>query len=436
MRNLLVMDARQEDMEALQSRLHESLNLLPQSAFAMRGSLYHQVGNLCLNIMGAPSEAARYFRQESEEASAGGDAFQAGYTAALAAAALSETGAFQEALLLFDHATDIFAQIGDIANLWRTRNDRGNVFARQEAIEEYAWCLQTASERQDQVLEAQVLLNYGEVKRRTGETEEALSYLERALALYRAMEDREGEMDALNGMGLCLLEIRHDRDPSRVQEASAHFERALELAKYRKDLSGEAMSTRGLANVAESQGNVTTALRLFLRAADLWEREGDFAHSAEALASRVTLQVVQFDPRRWQKDTDRLVQLAIKAGRIGTASRALAGAAGHLMQAGLWEAAASVALLAISMHQYRYPAARTAQDEQVVEQEAANDLDDILVYLTEGMNLWLTPEDSPRFLEHLTQAENFASPTDATDLRDRIEAIRSELGAQKRYEEA
>lgn len=439
LRNLLIVDARKPDKESLETHLHECLNLLHRSANAQRSYLYRLAGNLCLQVMDDPAAATRYFGQAVEEVAVSGDTRQAGQTAALAAAGLAEAGALTDALRLFDRSTELFAQVEDMPDLWRTRNDRGNVFARlglsDEAVEEYVWCLQIARERQDRVLEAQALLNYGEAKRRIGEIHEAISSIERSLTLYCAMEDREGELDARNGLGLCLLDTRRYGELERTGEASVHFEQALELAKLRKDRPGEAMATRGLAHVAERRGDIPTALRLFLRAADLWERAGDFTHSAEALASRVTLQVLQFDPRRWQKDTDRLVQMAVKAGRIGTASRGIMGAAGHLMQAGSWEAAAGVASFAISLqlsHDFGNGPAQD-QENQVMHSDVVDDLGAMLLYLIDGMESWMSPQERSLFLDHVTNPDNFENPADGTDLRESLEAIRKGLAAQGRY---
>jgi tetratricopeptide (TPR) repeat protein len=425
--NLLIADARQGDATALQAHLHECLNLLPQTAFPARRSLFGFVGVLNLDTIGDVQGAARCFRQAVAEAEAEGDVFQAGQTAALAAASLADKGADKEALSLFDRAAEIFVATGDDENLWNTRNDRGNTLARlgnyEEAIEEYTWCLQKAIDRQDQILESQALLNCGETKRRMGDIEEAISLQERALILYRAMEDQEGELDALNALGLCLLDESHYGGRDRAEDASVYFNQALLLAKYRKDRSQEAMATRGLAHIAERQGEIVNALNLYLKAADLWECDEDYLHCAEALASRVTLQILQYKPRRWQKDVDRLTQVAIAANNIGIAARGIMGAAGHLMQAGRWEVAAEIASLALTLNKYQSAYSSSTRDEEIAE----NDLYDILVYVVNAMDYWMSPEDSALFLERLTNLENVNQPTNGQILRDNIEFVRSQL---------
>ncbi len=444
LRNYLLADARLGYREQFLTHLRECLNLFPQDAFLARRSVYHQVGTLCLNAFRDARSAARYFRQAVAESCAAGDLPAAGHAAALAGASLLQEGASGEALALFDRAAEIFTAMGDEANLWLIHNDRGLALSNrgeyEEAEAEFSWCFQAAVERHNRPLEAQAQLNLGEIERLEGEVEKAVAHERQALALYQQMEDEQGELDALNALGLCLLEELRQGGEDRAEEAYPHFERALQLAKRLKIRSKQAMATRGLARVAERRGQVTAALRLYHKAADLWERERDYGHATEALAARVTLQIVRLKPERWHKDTERLMQTAIKGGAVGKAAHGIVGAAGHLVEMRALETAAEFVRLALMLHRYQAALSPPTRDSEAEAAQAGEDFYRTIFFVVSIMEHSMTSVEQTEFLDRITQPDNFEDPVDGGVLRETIEQVRyefrDELKSEGNYEQS
>ncbi len=78
----------------------------------------------------------------------------------------------------------------------------------------------------------------GDIARLRGQAEAALNYLENSLKLYRALEDRAGESDALNGLANAIMDAARKRD---------YYEQSLALAQTLGDRRRQARSYNNLA---------------------------------------------------------------------------------------------------------------------------------------------------------------------------------------------
>ena len=122
------------------------------------------------------------------------------------------------------------------------------------------------SRRQDH---AAALHYVGECRWRLGDFTQARQYLDRALALERAADDRLSQGRTLNVLGLLSW------DEGNYQRAIADFRQAGELARTGKDRKLEGASLNNLSLVYDEQGDYDTSLQQYQRVLELY-RGADF----------------------------------------------------------------------------------------------------------------------------------------------------------------
>jgi len=121
----------------------------------------------------------------------------------------------------------------------------------------------------------------GLVNHELSEYTTAIQYLERSLAGFQAVGDRNGEADALNGLALV------DGSQGNYDAARSRQQQALALYREIGDLAGAATALTNLADVATNQGNYETAAAFIEQSLALNREvgnEGNIALNLNALA--------------------------------------------------------------------------------------------------------------------------------------------------------
>jgi len=126
-------------------------------------------------------------------------------------------------------------------------------------------------------VEADSLLNLGNVAWRRGHYAEAQAFFEQALQLYRAIGDRRGECGAVLNFGIVTFE------QGDYGGARPHFAQALSLYRAIGDRRGENLSLNDLGVVAETQGDYAEAEAYYRQFLQLARETGD--REAKALRS-------------------------------------------------------------------------------------------------------------------------------------------------------
>ena len=110
-----------------------------------------------------------------------------------------------------------------------------------------------------------------------GNTEEARAAFERALELYRILDDPVGRSKALNGLGV----ICHNM--SRYERALDYYTQSLDEARKHGFRSREATTLNNIGEVCADLGNYKEALDYFLKAYDIVPEEKGFELKANIL---------------------------------------------------------------------------------------------------------------------------------------------------------
>jgi DNA-binding SARP family transcriptional activator len=146
-----------------------------------------------------------------------------------------------------------------------------------EAISAHSLALQVCRELVDPVRIARASLALGAVRQRSGQHEAALALAEDAAAIYRSLDDRRGEAESLDQIGLAY------QCTARSREAVAYFQEAQILYRATADQRGEA-DTRSHAGIAYWHlGRYQEALDHLSSALALYRDVGDPRGEAKAL---------------------------------------------------------------------------------------------------------------------------------------------------------
>lgn len=126
---------------------------------------------------------------------------------------------------------------------------------------------------------AKVLATAGDIADWQGDQPRARGYYERALAIYRALDDRPNEASMLRGLGSSAI------DRGEFTRAVELLEEGLRLAEASETPWEVAATTNLLGVIAFVQGDLATAQRRHRMAADVWHSLGDEGHVVTALTS-------------------------------------------------------------------------------------------------------------------------------------------------------
>lgn len=135
----------------------------------------------------------------------------------------------------------------------------GSFAAAQAVLEEFDAALDdVADERAAARLQADQTALQAFIHRRRGDFDAALDCADHALAQYRAVDDRQGVADTLQGVGL----VRWHRDGD-VEAATADLSEALDGFRAVGDRVGEANCMNNLGIMARARGELDTAAEWF-----------------------------------------------------------------------------------------------------------------------------------------------------------------------------
>jgi non-specific serine/threonine protein kinase len=126
---------------------------------------------------------------------------------------------------------------------------------------------------------AKVLNSAGDVADWQGDQARAQAHFERALAIYRAIDDRWRIVGMLRGLGSIAI------DRGDLAQATALLEESLDLARAVGNEWEAAAAANLLGVVAVARGDLTTALARHEEAVAGWRRLGDTGHVITALTS-------------------------------------------------------------------------------------------------------------------------------------------------------
>jgi tetratricopeptide (TPR) repeat protein len=160
-------------------------------------------------------------------------------------------------------------------------------------------------------------MNMGEMERRAGNLESAVSTLRHAVDLARELKDGRAEADALGNLGLSLS------NNGNHEEARKTLIAARQLARRLRHKSSEALAVGGLAREEFISENFDEAAKLYRRASELETEIGDDIHLIEDLGGLTESLAALGDVEGFSKAGQRLVDVAQKLGRESVAVRSL-----------------------------------------------------------------------------------------------------------------
>lgn len=141
----------------------------------------------------------------------------------------------------------------------------------------HRFVLETGTTLGDERGQAAGLVGLGNVARLRDQYAEAAEYYDRAVAIYRELDDRFGIARGLTGLGhVARLSERYD-------DAGGHFAEALVIYREAGDTEGEAGCLTGLGEVAMMCGDIDVATAHYEQALGMWRKNGDRRGEAESL---------------------------------------------------------------------------------------------------------------------------------------------------------
>jgi tetratricopeptide (TPR) repeat protein len=260
---------REEQREAL---LREALNVV-------RGTRHHEVkltayGRLAhlLFERALVDDALAVFNKERALLRRLGRSDQLARRSAEVGAALAGLDQHHDALKMRREAARLYEAQDEVDWSIRTRNDLANSLVELGRIEEaerfYRGNLERAAALENRALQAEALLNLGELMRRRDDTEGAARTLGRAVEISRQLNDLSGVALGLNNLGLTL---ERDGDQEGAMQA---FEESLEAASLARDEEAVASALSSMGSVAFARAAFSEARDLFARAVEHASRSG------------------------------------------------------------------------------------------------------------------------------------------------------------------
>jgi DNA-binding SARP family transcriptional activator/Tfp pilus assembly protein PilF len=166
-----------------------------------------------------------------------------------------------------------------------------------EAITIHTCARRAARVTGDQAAEADALSGLGIVESRQGHNQQAASYFQQALALFRETGDRAGQARAHTNLGMVDFLL------SRYQQAAGHHQQALALFRETGDGDGEACARTNFGIAELHRGRYQQAAFNLRQALALFRQTGDRGREVHAL---VNLGDVEQRQGHHQQATDHL----------------------------------------------------------------------------------------------------------------------------------
>jgi tetratricopeptide (TPR) repeat protein len=184
-----------------------------------------------------------------------------------------------------------------------------------QALELHGTALSAARSADDRLGEAETLNNLGVIQRLTQDYPAARASLALALELYHDLDNRLGEANALNYLGV-VQRLTKDYTP-----AAKSFTQALDIFSDLGDLLGQANSLNYLGALQQATGELPDAAASQQRALSLYRRLGDRLGEANALLDLGVVQQFTDDYTAAAASLDEALRLYQGSGnRLGQAN--------------------------------------------------------------------------------------------------------------------
>jgi CHAT domain-containing protein len=242
--------------------------------------------------------------------------------------AYSGFGEFQQALDYYGQALPLWRALSHRFGQARALIDMGRVYAWQGET-------QSAVNLFEQALalkgigsyEALALMSAGELYLLQGQRQKALETIGRALELWRAAKDNNGEIRSLNIIGDVHFRL------GQYQRALESHQQALSLARASEYSPAEAAALSGLARVYQRSGELQKAAEYGAQALALWRALSDRENEAQALIDLARLELERGRPGEARAHTEEALSL-LETQRVSVITQELrasylAGAASH-----------------------------------------------------------------------------------------------------------
>lgn len=180
------------------------------------------------------------------------------------------------------------------SQLARIYSNTGRIYYSLEQLklarEYYEKALIIYREVQDYYGEGITLNNLGKVYFDLGQSKHALAFYEQALEISRRIEDRRGQGVALNNLGEIYSLLRE------LDRARQYYMHALSISKEIGDRYGEGVSLNNLGQIYQALGQREEARQFFERALSISRQVGDRSEEGVALLNMGSL---YFEQRRY-----------------------------------------------------------------------------------------------------------------------------------------
>jgi tetratricopeptide (TPR) repeat protein len=367
LRNWASLARKQGNPAVALEKLGDALDLLPADAHAERAELYAGQADAASAAGSLDAASSLVQKQLDELRRASLSRAEMAWEVATAAAALSEAGADDEAVPLWEEAVAMYQRLRDTELLYHVRNDLANSLARlghaDDALRQISRCRVLARNIGSPALQLQTEMNCVEILRRSGDLKEAIrtarAALSSAVARRRGTDIAELRGFILSNLGRALVQA------GRVDDSEAALRGAKEIAREIRARDLEASAVSGLGNVAFIAGRYVEAARLYQRAVRL-RTDSAAPEQMEELGAVV----VAFSAAAKRDDAERSAQRLVDAAQEASCELA---AASSLCEAARWwlatdvERAAdlyAVAALLATAHGARVESATAAVDRQ------------------------------------------------------------------------
>lgn len=225
---------------------------------------------------------------------------------------------------------------------------RRNVAAERDLRD----ALALATEQEDRPMQALILSNLSESRRRLNHFEDAVELATRSISISRETGDLSELARASSMRGLAHASAEN------WEAARGDHLLALRVARQSGDLSTEAVALGGLAQTSFAIRRYKRARSLYQQSAELEQRLMDWDHEAESRAALVEVGAVLTDPDQVRRDLQRLIDLVQqKDASVATAITGIARAGGAWLRNGRTREAGETFLAGIllALAQWRDP---------------------------------------------------------------------------------
>jgi tetratricopeptide (TPR) repeat protein/archaellum biogenesis ATPase FlaH len=191
-------------------------------------------------------------------------------------------------------------QANALRKLGNVQRKKGNI---EQAITMYNESLKISRAINNRHLEAKSLNNLGLCAKVRGDLEEAVRYHRESLAIKRVVGDRQGEAISLNNLG--NIELAR----GAVEEATRLIETSLVIKREIGDKKGEATSMMTIGEIAKKRNDFISAAAVYKEVHSISRKVGDLQLQSFALSKRMEIAALQGDSEKAKRLEDQLLAI-------------------------------------------------------------------------------------------------------------------------------